>query len=167
MMSFHGFYAPLEQAVDHAVSKKSVAQHSFSYPKRLDFLVQDLTSLGHSSEEIDQNPLCLRIADIVTPASLGGVLYVIEGSTLGAAQIDRAAQRILGTDTSQGRRFWAWSRANNKVRWTAINAHLEHLESTGQAIDPILKGASDTFQALAAWLAPLEQPVLATGSTAP
>lgn len=129
MRSFHGFYAPLEQAIDGAVSQMSVCQDNFSYTKRLDFLAQDLASLGYSSEDIDRNPLCAEITDAVTPAALGGVLYVIEGSTLGAALIDRAAQKILGSDTIHGRSFWAWSRAHNKARWAAINAYLEHLEN--------------------------------------
>lgn len=163
---FYGFYAPLEQAIDRAQSGISDPRHRFRYPKRSQLLVQDLESMGHSVEDVDRTPMCPHLHDIVTPASLAGVLYVIEGSTLGAAQIDRAAQKILSTDTPKGRSFWAWSRANNKDRWAAINAYLEHLDRADQSQSAIIQGANDTFQALSTWLAPLDQPVLATESIA-
>lgn len=167
MRSFHGFYTPLERAIEHAFSQMAFDQNGFGYPKRAGFLAQDLIDLGYSHVDIDQNPLCQHVADIVTPASIGGVLYVIEGSTLGAAQIDRAAQKILDTDITRGRSFWAWSRAHNKARWAAINAYLDHLENTGHSKSAIIQGAEDTFQALATWLAPLERPVLVTESVTP
>lgn len=164
MKSFHGFYAPLELAIERALSRLTSDADKFSYVKRVGFLVNDMSDLGYRSADIDKNPQCLQLADIVTPASLGGVLYVIEGSTLGAAQIDRAAQKILRSDTPHGRSFWAWSRANNKGQWAAINAYLDHLQDTGHSQAAIVQGANDTFEALATWLAPLDEPVLVAES---
>ncbi|MEP3636180.1 MAG: biliverdin-producing heme oxygenase [Paracoccaceae bacterium] len=157
MRSFHGFYVPMERGIDRALSLIGPNGVSFSYAKRADLLAQDLQDLGDSAQDIDNNPVCERISNIVTPHSLPGVLYVIEGSTLGAAQIDRAAQKILRPDKPHGRRFWAWSRANNTARWTMLNAYLAQLEDYCQPTDAILQGATDTFQALADWLAPLDQ----------
>ncbi|MEP4199430.1 MAG: biliverdin-producing heme oxygenase [Aliishimia sp.] len=160
MQSFHGFYVPMERAIDRALSQISPGGVSFSYANRSRLLVQDLQDLGLSAQAIDHNPVCEHISKVVTPQSLAGVLYVIEGSTLGAAQIDRAAQKLLHPDKPDGRRFWAWSRANNTTRWAMLNAYLAQLEASGQPIDAVLQGAMVTFQALADWLAPLDQPKL-------
>ncbi|MEP1611589.1 MAG: biliverdin-producing heme oxygenase [Roseobacter sp.] len=158
MQSFHGFYTPMERGVDRALSEITPGGISFSYTKRANLLTQDLRDLGYNARHIDQNPTCETIYDVVTPQSLAGVLYVIEGSILGAAKIDRAAHRLLKSDTPDGRRFWAWSRANNTSRWAMINAYLAQRETSDHNLDAIIQGANDTFQALADWLAPLDQP---------
>ena len=158
MQAFHGFYSPLEQAIECALQKTTNVSGRFQYASRAKFLWRDLKDLGESAAQIDQHPKCSGLSNIVTPASLGGVLYVIEGSTLGAAQIDRAAAKILDKDSTRGRNFWAWCRTNNKGHWAAINTHLSQLEQARQPRDALLKGASDTFEALANWLDPLQQP---------
>lgn len=161
---FHGFYAPLENAIERALLDQNGQHTGYTYAKRAILLEQDLVDLGLSQASAQQNPQCDQLADIVTPASLGGVLYVIEGSTLGAAQIDRAAQKLLGKNALNGRRFWAWCRAQNKERWALTNTYLEHLQDTNAPREAIIDGARDTFEALADWLAPLDQPALTTES---
>jgi heme oxygenase len=152
---FHGFYAPLENAIEQAEAGDT---GGYSYAKRAHLLALDLHTLGLDPVQIQSDPKCATISDIVTPASLGGVLYVIEGSTLGAAQIDRAAQKLFSTVSLEGRQFWAWSRAQNKIRWSSTLGYLQHLEDQGASHDDIICGARDTFQALADWLAPLDSP---------
>ena len=160
IMKFHGFYVPLERAVDSAMAQSASTLGGFRYTNRAALLKQDMADLGFDASEIESNPLFPQMAEFITPASLGGVLYVIEGSTLGAAQIDRAAQKILPQDTARGsargRNFWAWSRASNKSCWGAINGYLDHLERAGHSNTALIKGAQDTFQALASWIAPLD-----------
>ena len=159
MQAFHGFYVPMERAIDRAFGKSRYQRDGFDYPPRATLLGNDLAHLGLDTKEIKQNPCCAQIENVVTPGSLAGVLYVIEGSTLGAALIDRAAQNILSAETTDGRSFWAWSRANNKTRWVAINTYLTQFDHAQGAKDAILEGANETFEALATWLAPLDEPL--------
>lgn len=154
MQRFHGYYAAMDDAVSAAFD---LPQTNFTYAKRGDLLAQDLADLGVSDADIAANPRCDALFDIVSPASLGGVLYVIEGAALGAAQIDRAAQKILSPTTTQGRAFWCWSRAQGKARWAAMTQMLQDLQASEQLHAPMIQGANDTFQALADWLAPLDQ----------
>lgn len=156
MQRFYGFYVPLEQAIHRALLDQAKDKPEFSYAMRAGLLRQDLVDLGLRDQQIQNAPLCDRLHDIVTPATLGGVLYVIEGSTLGATGIDRAAQKILDHEALTGRRFWAWSRSQSKHRWAMTNAYLEHLNAGAAQADHLAKGARDTFNALAAWLAPLD-----------
>lgn len=156
LQRFHGFYAPMEAAIDRALWHLSDLPDGFSYSSRTALLHQDLADLGFSAAQIAQNPQCSGIAKVVKPETLGGVFYVIEGSTLGASLIDRAAQKILEKGSVRGRSFWAWSRAHNKERWAAANAYLDHLEHLGRPVETTVFGAQSTFAALASWLEPLE-----------
>lgn len=157
MQRFHGFYAPMEDAIARAALLSPGLLDGFTYVRRTPLLQQDLTDLGFGREDIARAPMCSQIAKLVTPETLGGVLYVIEGATLGAALIDRAAQKVLHAESTAGRSFWAWSRAHNKERWAATNAYLDHLEQQGHAVAAIVDGAQGTFAALADWLEPPEE----------
>lgn len=151
MQRFHGFYAPLDQAIERVVVRMSVP---YPYVCRSDILARDLADLGGDTME----PHCTHAALIVSPETLPGVLYVIEGATLGATQIDRAVQKLLGSSEPDGRRFWAWCRAQNKHRWSMANNFMEAQHTSGVAVDDIVRGARDTFETLGAWLAPLDVP---------
>jgi len=164
MQRFHGFYAPLDQAVLDAIAGMDQGIRPYPYAKRATFLAQDLVDLGAATLGPEQSPQCKRVSEIVTPATLGGVLYVIEGATLGASQIDRAAQKLLGTQGIGGRSFWAWGRAQNRQRWSMANAYLEHLGAQGICVDDITRGAQQTFEALADWLAPLDEGAVNEGA---
>ncbi len=156
---FYGFYAALDDAIALSIDVSADAMGGFRYAKRAGLFAQDLRSLGLTPAKIALIPRCDRMFDVVTPATLAGVLYVIEGSTLGAAQIDRAAQKLLSKDTENGRQFWAWSRAQNKIRWSMTLDYILHLDASDAAQSPVINGANHTFQALADWLAPLDQPI--------
>jgi heme oxygenase len=162
LVHFYGFYAALDDAIEKCVQQTPYGMGEYVYIKRTNLLASDQAPLGLSPAHIALIPRCDYLHDVVSPTSLGGVLYVIEGSTLGAAQIDRAAQKLLSDDTPQGRQFWAWSRANNKARWSMTLQFIAHLDKIGAARVPVINGANQTFQALADWLAPLDQttPVL-------
>ncbi|MCR8825187.1 biliverdin-producing heme oxygenase [Pseudosulfitobacter koreensis] len=155
---FHGFYAPLDRAIEQTIATMPDGRDRYPYVRRSDLLAQDLIDLKATALDLRGGPQCTRAAQIVTPETLGGVLYVIEGATLGATGVDRAAQRLLDADNCAGRRFWAWGRAQKAQRWTLANDYLELRYAQGTALDDLVAGARDTFDVLADWLAPLEQP---------
>ncbi len=151
----HGFYAPLDRAIDQALAGDA-AQTRFSYVARADILARDLADLGLDRGALADSPQCLGVHDIVSPLTVGGILYVVEGSTHGGSVIDTAARKLLG-DHAGGRRYWAWCHAENERRWTATNRYLEHLRAEGAALEDLVAGARGTFQLMAEWLAPLNR----------
>lgn len=160
---FHGFYAPLDKAIEDTIATMPDAPVPYPYVRRSDLLSQDMVDLKFDALSLTKNPQCTHAADIVSPATLGGVLYVIEGATLGAAQIDRAAQKLMGHGGPEGHRFWSWCRAQNKTRWSMANGFLEQQYAQGIALDDLVKGARDTFEVLAEWLAPLDRSTPVSG----
>ncbi len=158
MQLFHGFYVPLDQAIQRAITELSGKKDPvFTYAQRATYLNQDLVDLGVDLKTIANGARCTRLFDVVTPKTLGGVLYVIEGSTLGAAPIDRAAQKLLSPERTNGRRFWAWCRSQNKQRWAMTTSFLAEHDTSAASLDALGTGAQQTFETLADWLDPLNQ----------
>lgn len=153
----HGFYAPLDDAIEGTLAGKPAGFSGYSYARRSDLLAQDIADIGVSIPQ-KADATCDQAHAIVTPSTLGGILYVIEGATLGGARIDRAATRILQSDSVAGRRYWDWCRAQGKFRWPATLRLLDHLHKKGASTDDLATGARNTFRLLADWLAPLEKP---------
>ncbi|WP_371227443.1 biliverdin-producing heme oxygenase [Roseovarius sp. 2305UL8-3] len=153
----HGFYAPLDAAIQRVIAETLTETACYDHVSRSDFLAQDLRDLGFSDQQINDTPQCPNLSEIVTTTSLGGVLYVIEGATLGGAQIDRAAAKLLTHDQPDGRRYWAWCRSHGKQRWSAMIRYLETKPAHGDVLDQLTAGALDTFQAFAEWLQPLDR----------
>lgn len=157
ILKYHGFYAPLDNAIHAENQKQRDDSLQYPYASRGHLLKQDLRDLGFTEDEISQNTMCDDVLDLISKTSLGGVLYVIEGATLGGAGIDRAAQRILFKDTTEGRKYWAWCRSENKRCWSMINAYLKKLDDAGASVDALAQGAQDTFTLFERWLAPLDK----------
>jgi len=153
----YGFYLPLDRAIERALAGGAIHCDDYSYARRSGLLAQDLRDLGGDAAMIDESPECRAVAGLVTPASLGGVIYVIEGAMLGGARIDRAAQRLLARDDPAGRRFWAWCRAEGGQRWPMTTRYLDRIEAERADIRAVKAGALGTFRALADWLAPLDR----------
>jgi heme oxygenase len=153
----HGFYLPLDRAISHVIANEGGGTGEFRYANRSGLLAQDMLDLGWSAQAIEENLQCTGTSDIVSRETLGGVLYVIEGATLGGARIDRAAHKLLGGDDPAGRRFWSWCRVEGGHRWPMTTRYLQDLEEQGADVSDLKKGASETFRLLADWLAPLDR----------
>jgi heme oxygenase len=153
----HGFYVTVDRAIDHAFTHRDDDQTIYRYAGRSEFLKQDLIDLGFDAEEIDEAPVCASASRIITPRSLGGVLYVIEGAMLGGTIIDRTMQKAFQPDQQGGRLYWSWCRLEGRTRWSATRQYLDHIVDRGASVDDLKQGASDIFHAMSEWLAPLDR----------
>lgn len=154
----HGFYAPLDAAIGCVLTGGGNDPLAYDFTKRSGMLSEDLQHLGMSHAEIGALARCEQAARMVTRDGLGGVLYVIEGATLGGARLDRVARDVLGHDAVAGRTLWAWCRAQSAKRWKAANTFLEVQHREGIPLEVLEAAARETFRVIADWLAPLEKP---------
>ena len=151
----YGFYAPLDDAIVLALATDEGSAPPFRYEKRSRFFAQDVFDLERGPGKTSNLPTCSEIAGVVTPKTVGGVLYVVEGATMGGALINKAAERLLTKDSTIGRRYWAWCSVEGRNRWRMTLQYLDQLQSTSSTLDDLVSGASDTFRILDDWLAPL------------
>jgi len=145
-----GFYTPLEKALLRLNWPESgivIAERCKS-----GWLRSDLTDLGYETQQIDRLPQCSAIPIVDSVPKGLGVLYVLEGATLGGQVILRQLAPDLGIGPSFAGRFYASYGADVGRKW---RSYLTALDAVGRCRDTnaaIEDAAIETFGALHAWL---------------
>jgi heme oxygenase len=123
--------------------------------RRVDLLHADLAALGFSETDL---PATTRAASTdlarwvedtarTTPVALLGILYVLEGSTLGGAVLRRhlAAAYAL---TDEGLRYYSPYGTHPKPHWVAFSARMNALDLFDAEADAIVDAARATFDGI-------------------
>ncbi|MBA1204536.1 biliverdin-producing heme oxygenase [Pseudomonas capeferrum] len=147
LMAYHGFHAPLERqlaahlpALDHARRAKTPA------------LTQDLRALGLSPGEIDALPCCQALPEVTDEATALGVMYVLEGSTLGGQVLKRALAERLGIDHDSGGAFLDVYGTETGTLWRGFLHFLECYPASPVQQANTVRAAIDTFTCFEQWL---------------
>ena len=83
-----------------------------------------------------------------------GVLYVIEGSTLGGRIIGRMLERSLGATQADGAAFYHSYGEDRGPKWAAYKAALDRFgDETPSETDRVIGAASASFDAMESWMA--------------
>ena len=148
---WYGFHAVLEPRLDRWHEQSGV----LDWPPRrkLALLRADLAALGVRARGVHEIPHCPGVPLVPTSSQALGVLYVVEGATLGGAVLDRRLGR--SRVPSAARHFLssyrddvgpAWERFRTATtRWVAGDPARE---------DAVVAAALGTFAALRSWLPP-------------
>lgn len=148
---FYGFHAVLEPRLDAWHRDEPL----LDWPPRrkLPLLGADLASLGNRPDAIAGLPRCAEVPQISSTADALGVLYVVEGATLGGRLI---VEHLTGAGVGAGavaffssyglhigRRWHRWRHVT--TAWVG--------EDRGRG-DAVVAAAGCTFDVLSRWLAP-------------
>ena len=112
------------------------------------FLEQDLVALGVVKEDI-QRP----ITKLNKTASLGfalGIMYVVEGSSLGGRVIYKNINTALGYDEENGARYFAGYGGQTGSHWKKFLDVLVQYETNHNCGEAIIAGADYAFKAISA-----------------
>jgi heme oxygenase len=148
---FHGFYRKHDPIFARACGRLCFDRLGFAYAFRGDVLLGDLTALGGRPGQPSNEPRSLP--EIDSSGTLGGALYVIEGSMLGGAILCRTAERLLSRAGIDGLGYWRWCRDAGKERWAMTCRAIEELSACETAREEMIAGARTTFSVFAEWLA--------------
>lgn len=145
LKTFYGFHYPVEQSVATIMPLSVLPDMNLRLKSPA--LLQDLAAMGHSTEDI---PLCTVLPQANTTGQALGILYVLEGSTLGGKSITQLLLRnnIHGLD-SEGLRFFNIYGENTGRMWKAF---LQVAEEHRDAIDAMLHAANETFFLFQQWI---------------
>lgn len=120
-------YMPFYRSLEHAIGgffQSSAA--SFAYTPKLPWLIADLQHLGGGPDEALSGPLTPRaVFEINTLGQLLGVLYAVEGATLGGELIARQVAAHLGLKANTGARFFNGYGPQTAHRWEQFLVYLE------------------------------------------
>ncbi|WP_313302054.1 biliverdin-producing heme oxygenase [Pseudomonas sp.] len=142
--AYYGFHAPLqEQLHEHQGPERS----------KIPTLRRDLQALGLTQTDVEALPICQALPVIDGPPAALGVMYVLEGSTLGGQVLKRAMAERLGLDAENGCAFLDVYGPLTGSHWRSFLERLAHASvfPADQAVT--VKAAVDTFRLFERWLA--------------
>ena len=150
MQAYHGFYAPLEDAL--RTSPCFPADFDLQARLKSATLRSDLQAMGLSAEAIARLPRCRDLPPLDSSAACLGVLYVLEGATLGGQVLRRQILASLGMDAGNGAAFLDVYGEETGRRWRAFLHYLCSRPLTEAERDAVVGAAQDTFRCFEHWL---------------
>lgn len=146
MALFHGLYAGLDASLDDSCHRLLPPGCEYSYVRREPFLARDASDLRATTAPPAKAP-----QPYGSLAGLCGALYVVEGSLLGGAMLQRATAALLADHGERGDAYWRWCRDAGGPRWAATCGLIEESASTARSRDEMILGARETFDLFSDW----------------
>ncbi|HCV37987.1 MAG TPA: biliverdin-producing heme oxygenase [Pseudomonas sp.] len=141
LQAYYGFHFPLEHCLSDYQGRE---RH------KAPTLARDLLALGLSEADVGALPLCQALPAIHDEASALGVMYVLEGSTLGGQVLKRAMAERLGIGHDSGAAFLDVYGERTGSYWRSFLERLGRAPAAEQAAT--MQAAIDTFTRFEAWL---------------
>jgi heme oxygenase len=145
---FYGFYAPLESRMYAAA--QGPLEGEVRARRKTPWLVHDLVAMGDTQDRIAELPWCTDLPPMASPGQLLGVLYVLEGATLGGQVIAEALRRHIGKEVSC--RFFTSYGDQVPAMWGSFLDVLTKLTTGEEAERCAVASAQATFESLERWL---------------
>lgn len=150
MQAYHGFYAPLEAAMQKVAGLS--ADFDLQPLYKTATLRGDLQALGLSAAALADLPVCSELPRLDSTAACLGVLYVVEGATLGGQVLRREIHGRLGLDASNGAAFLDVYGVDTGRRWRAFLVHLCSRPLDAAECAVVVAAAQQTFRCFERWL---------------
>lgn len=150
LQAYYGFYSPLETAL----YESGLIPEGFDQALRLKTptLVKDLQALGLNDHAIAALPRCTSLPPLDTVGACLGVLYVLEGATLGGQVLRREMAQRLALDADNGGAFLNVYGAETGRRWKDFLDYLNRVPLDAQARQRAVAAARSTFSGFEHWL---------------
>lgn len=148
---FYGFLKPLEKEL---LLNSSAAGYGeiFESRAKTELLESDLIEMGLDAGAISRIPLCTELPSCDRTSRCMGILYVIEGSTLGGQMIAAAVKKSLGIEAGSGGAYFNGYGPSTRMMWKDT---CRVLEDYGQGTETeraeTVAAAVDTFDKLNRW----------------
>jgi heme oxygenase len=136
------YYHPLEKQIESYLSPDQRLVHTSRIREDLKQLDQDYSLSGNPDADV---PV------ISSAAGALGVLYVLEGSSLGGQIITKMLSKQLNLDTGKGFSFYNPYADTTGERWKSFRDQLDR-SRTDQENEEIILAANETFLSLNRWI---------------
>ncbi|KTB68210.1 biliverdin-producing heme oxygenase [Pseudomonas allii] len=148
--AYYGFYGPMEAALYEC----DLIPEGFDQGLRTKTptLLNDLDALGLNEQAIGALPRCAELPNLDTPAACLGVLYVLEGATLGGQVLRREMAQRLDVNADNGGAFLNVYGAETGRRWKDFLDYLGRLPLDAPAKQRAVEAARSTFRCFEQWL---------------
>lgn len=140
----YGYYQSLELSISPYLEDSAVSD--YTNRRKAFYLLEDMRH--HSNEEMI-HPLCQHIPDVQSYYAALGVLYVLEGSTLGGKIISKMISGKL--HTLAGFNFFTCYGDRAGMMWSVFKTYLNRSFTMCQEKE-VLQAAQQTFVTFKLWL---------------
>jgi heme oxygenase len=147
--AYYGFYRPLENLLFQMAM--SIPDLDWLIRSKTPSLEADLYALGLDAAAIDAIPLCTFSFQPRSAADVLGVLYVLEGATLGGQSLRNGLYSRLGIDERSGGRFLTVYGTATLLMWRGFLACLYEVRYPIERAASVV-AAQSTFEAFEEWL---------------
>lgn len=141
IQAYYGFYAPLEQRLDAAGALEPER-------RKVPALLRDLQALAIEPEQLER---CTDLPMVNDPWQLLGILYVIEGATLGGQVLRRIVGERLGIHADTGGAFLDVYGSGTGPLWKGFLKRLPSAQTPEQRAR-VVESAQSTFLCFERWL---------------
>ena len=147
LKKFYGYFYPLEKSLN------KIPQISYYLPdvnarRKTSKLFDDLLFFDVLPEQI---PFCDDLPGVATVGEAMGVLYVMEGSTLGGTLIFRNLKEVLGVSETSGASFFYGYGNETGLRWKMFQQAVIGFGNQYHAQEEVIETAKETFTKLNIW----------------
>jgi heme oxygenase len=146
--AYYGFYFLLERQLDEVGVLDSASLHE---RHKLPLLTRDLLALGLTQKQISELSLCNELPPLENSLQVLGVMYVIEGSTLGGQVLSRIVREKLSIDSDSGGAFLDVYGSETGQMWKRFLALLSTVDEPSQR-EQVVRSALITFSTFELWL---------------
>ncbi|WP_341520040.1 biliverdin-producing heme oxygenase [Pseudomonas sp. G.S.17] len=146
--AYYGFYFALERQLDQVSdldTSSLIGRHKAAA------LAQDLEVLGLTPEQIAALELCHELPPLNNRLQALGVMYVMEGATLGGQVLSRIVKAKLSIESDSGGAFLNVYGSAAGPMWRSFLALLSGVDDPIQR-DQIVQSALLTFTSFERWL---------------
>jgi heme oxygenase len=149
LAAFYGFYAPVEAELGKMAAWQPNSL-DFEARRKTALIAADLACFQMQASEL---PQCEDLPVIDSPAAALGVMYVLEGATLGGQIIKRLLQEKLAITSANGGSFFTAYGDQVRQMWNEVREALSaYATDHPEEREAIVASASATFAKFDAWL---------------
>ena len=148
IVAYYGFYRPLEDLLSQLAM--SIPDLDWLIRSKIPSIEADLSALGLDAAAIDSIPRCAIPFKVGSVVDVLGVLYVLEGATLGGQSLREGLYSRLGVDEHNGGRFFAMYGTATLLMWRGFLACLYQVHDRQQRAQTVAT-AQATFEAIEDW----------------
>lgn len=151
LTKFYRLYRPIEASLGRFREWSTIG---IDLPERAQSgkLAQDLGKLNISLKDLEDAPRDCMPEILSLPNALG-ILYVLEGSTLGAQFILPPIAKTLGSVIDGADLFFRGHGTQTRACWTEFQASLDRYGETHSGnIEEVIHGASAAFTSIGNWM---------------
>ncbi len=147
----HGFYRQIDRTVGQSSFSSTCGWH---YAARCPLIERDLAALAGRAPEDSADPsrILAKLQSLGNTGEIAGMLYVVEGSTLGGNVLLGVLGKRAGVTAASGASFFAPHGENPQPCWAEYVQLLSRLSSEPGTEHDVVHGAKTTFTTLQEWI---------------